>query len=136
MEQALLHGVKDKLILAMKREVSTCMFIIAVGKDSQMIHDQTHVITNGEIVKQQTFLFEKLESAIRQKEHAYAEKTVLEESIKSKEEENKRLKYELDSLKQSQATDAATNLNMIIANIESRISAFESEMNKLRGRIE
>ena len=132
LEQVLPHGVKDKLILSMKGELSTCMSIIAVGKDSQMIHDQTRVSTNGEIVKQQTFLFEKLENAIRQQKHAYAEKKVLEENIKSKEEENKKLKNELDSLKQSQATDAATNLNIIIANIESQISAFESEMSKLR----
>ena len=58
-----------------------------------------------------------------------------EESIKIKEDENRRLKKELDSLKQNKTTDSGL-IGSIIISTEGRISVFESEMRELRGRIE
>ena len=92
-------------------------------------------LTNSEVVKQQTCLIGKLEDAIRQHERACIEKQLLEENVTTKEEENRKLKSELDSLKQNKTTDTAMNENLI-ASTESRISACENEMTDLRRRIE
>ena len=73
-------------------------------------------------MKYQTSLFGKLEDSIRQHEHACAEKKLLEESLKSKEEENERLKYELEHLKlihQITDLDNAESNNEILASMEN-----------------
>ena len=73
-------------------------------------------------MKQQTSLIGKLEDAIRQHERACIKKQLLEENMKTKEEENKKLKNELDSLKQNKTTDTAVN-DSLVASTESQISA-------------
>ena len=143
LEQVLPRGIKDALLSAMKKEVTmvteqakgstSCMAVVTWGQNSQLT--PLTQLTSGEVVKQQTSHFGKLEDAVRQHERACSEKKVLEESIKTKEEENRRLKKELDSLKQNQTTDSGL-IGSIIISTEGRISAFESEMRELRGRIE
>ena len=82
-------------------------------------------------MKQQTCLTGKLGDAIRQQcERACVEKRILEENVMTKEE-NRKLKNELDSLKQNKTTDTAMN-ESLIASTESRISACENEMTDLR----
>ena len=135
LEQVLPYGVRDALLSKMKKEraeqaakVSTCMSMVVVG--------ETQVApitpTRGEIVKQQTSLFGRLEDAIRQHERACAEKKLLEDSVKTKEEENKKLKNELRCIKQSQTTMNES----IIMITESRVSGCEAEIDELRGRVE
>ena len=138
LEQVLPHGARHALILTIKKKLiehGTCTSVVAMGQNSQASLGTP--LTSGEVMKYQTSLFGKLEDSIRQHEHACAEKELLEESLKSKEEENERLKYELEHLKLiHQKTDNAESNNEILASMENRISAFEAEMSELRGRIE
>ena len=96
----------------------------------------TRVLTSGEVVKQQFSLIGKLEDAIRQHERACVEKQQLEENMKIMEEENKKLKDELDSLKQNKTTEPDTAMNEKIASTKSRISACVNEMTDLQQRIQ
>ena len=91
----------------MKKELTEqaaerCTSVVPVGpQGSQLVAAPVTLLKSGEIEKYHTSLMGKLEDAIRQYEHACAEKQLLEENVKIKEEENKKLKYELDSLKQN-----------------------------------
>ena len=138
--QVLPYGVRDKLLLAIKKELieqAECTSVIAMGQNSQLVAAQPGTpLTSGEIVKYQASLFGKLEDAIRQHEHACAEKKLLEERMKSKEEENERLKIELENLKLNQTADTATSSNTMIVSMEGQISAFKAEMSELLERIE
>ena len=132
LEQTLPYQTKGSLLSAMKKECSdSCRSVVPFATDSQF----SDPITSGEVIKLQTSLFGRLEDAIRQHERACAEKMMLEESIKSKEEENMRMKNKLDSLKNHTITDSAINLENI-RTTESRISACETEMTKLKQRME
>ena len=139
LEQVLPHGMKDAVLSRMRERIekaddSTCMSgVVALRQQKFQLAPITP--TSGELVKQQTSLFGKLEDSIRQHAQSCAEKRILEESMKTKVEENEKLKNELDSLKQNQTTDTAVNAQLI-TNAESRISACEAEMCKLRGKIE
>ena len=131
LREVLPYGVKDAVLSAMKKELTEqaqSMSMVVWGHNSQVA---PVTLTSGEMVKKQTSVVGKLEDAIRQHERACAEKNILEENIKIKEEENKKLKSELDTLKQ---TDKKVNENLI-ASTESRISACEAEVSELRGRI-
>ena len=61
----------------------------------------------------------------------------MEERIKSKEEENERLKVDLEHLKLlNQIADTAKSSNAMVENIEGQISAVKSDMSELREGIE
>jgi NADPH-dependent 7-cyano-7-deazaguanine reductase QueF-like protein len=137
LNEVLPFAVKDAVLSAMRKELSDqaaqCMStsVVSWGRNSQMATGRTPlVLTSGEVVKQQTSLIGKLEDAIRQHERACVEKRVLKGNVKTKEEENKRLKNELDSLKQNKTTDTAVNESLLVST-KSRISACENEMTDL-----
>ena len=80
---------------------------VAMGQNSQLVAARPVTpLTSGDIMKYQTSLFGKLEDSIRQHEHACAEKKVLEERMKSKEEENEKLKIELEHLKLNRTAES------------------------------
>ena len=72
------------------------MSVVSWGENSQVA--SVTPLTSVEVVKQQTCLIGKLEDAIRQHERACVEKCILEENVTTKEEENRKLRNELDSL--------------------------------------
>ena len=136
LDEVLPYAVKGTVLSAMRKEVSDqaqCMSVVSQGGNSQVA--SVTPLTSGELVKQQTCLIGKLADAIRQHERACVEKRILEENVTTKEEENRKLKSELHSLKQNKTTDTAVNEGLI-ASTESRISACENEMTDLRQRIE
>ena len=139
LEQVLPYSMRDKLLSVIKKELTEqveCTSVVAMGHNSQVVPGVTTPLTSGEIVKYQASLFGKLEDSIRQHEHACAEKKLLEERMKSKEEENERLKIELERLKLSQTTDTATSSSAMVESMEGQISVFKAEMSELRERIE
>ena len=140
LEQVLPYGVRDKLLSVIKKELTEqaeCTSVVAMGHNSQSVTTQPGIpLISEEIVKYQAFLFGKLEDSIRQYEHACAEKKLLEERMKSKEEENEGLKTELERLKLSQIADSAKSSNAMVVSMEGQISAVKAEMSELRERIE
>jgi hypothetical protein len=104
--------VKDAVLSAMKSDQAQCTSVVSWGKlDSISQMAPMTSLTSGEMVKQQICLIGKLEDAIRQHERASAEKQLLKKNVKTKEEENKKLKSELidNSLKlENKTTDTCS----------------------------
>ena len=70
LEQVLPRGIKDALLSAMKKEITeqakgstSCMAVVTWGQNSQLT--PLTPLTSGEVVKQQTSHFGKLEDAVR-----------------------------------------------------------------------
>ena len=125
MRDALLSAMKKELTQQIKATTCACMTIVTVEQGSQAQLAPVTQLTSGEVVKQHTSLFGKLEDAIRQHEHACAEKESLECSLNSKGEENESLKNELKHLKDTAMDESKITIT------ENRISTCEAEMNEL-----
>ena len=144
LDLSLPHCLRGSLLTAMKQKLIENTKLMLNADDRRSIvpacgHLQfgeriIEPVDSKEIVKQQTSFFGKLEDAIRQHERACADKSMLEERLKSSDDEIEQLKKELGNLRSS-TIDSTVNLSKIEA-AQCRISICEEEMSKLTARLE
>ena len=133
LDEELPYAVKGSLLVPLKEEVSKtsqeCQSVVPfhVRHSAQSMA----LITNDEMVRQQTSFFGRLEDAIRKHERVCSEKAQLEENIKVKEQENWELKAELNSLTR---VDGAKSIEQL-ENTVSRIAACEADVSELREKV-
>ena len=125
-------GSDDPLLTKIREEYESgnmCQDMISASSNKQPL------LMSSEFSKQISFqrmpLLDKLVESVRLHEKACTEKILLQEQLKSKSEENEKLKEELQELKSK--TQEETNLTSITS---QRISACEAEIAKINERIE
>ena len=132
LDEELPFAIKDSLLLRLKDEVSKtiqeCLSVVPFRVRSA---ESMALITNDEMMRQQTSFFGRLEDSIRKHEQVCSEKAQLEENIKLKEQENEELKAELNSLKR---VDGAKSIEQLESTV-SRISACEADVSELREKV-
>ena len=119
------------ILSAMKKELTE----ISYTYKAMVPRGQTRAVPSAtelsrRCVTQQDSLVGRLEDSIRQHERACAEKNRLEEDLKSKSQENEKLKNELEVLK------CQTTPLYLLSATESRLSGSEAEIKELKRRIE
>ena len=132
LDEELPYAVKGSLLVPLKEEVSKtsqeCQSVVPFRARSA---ESLALITNDEMVRQQTSFFGRLEDAIRKHERVCSEKAQLEENIKLKEQENEDLKAELNILKR---VDGAKSIEQLESTV-NRIAACETDVSELREKV-
>ena len=129
LEQELPFVIRENLLSKIRKELTekanTCRAVVPLSKAVQQVQ-------LGELSKettlQQSALLGRFEDSIRQHEHAFAEKELLEERLKVKSETCERLKGELETLKGQNEEQ--------VRNVQSRIEACTNQIENFGKRIE
>ena len=124
-------GVNDLLLRKIREEYESgnmSQDVISASSNKQLLQSNDSL---EQISSQRMPLLDKLVESIRLHERACTEKILLQEQLKSKSEENKSLKEELQGLQSK--TQEETDM---ISFTSQRVSECEVEMVKLKERIE
>ena len=112
-----------------RKEPTDCTSLVSVHNSSQTT--PSTFSTAEELTVPINSVYGRLENAVRQHERACTEKAALKEELRSKEEENKKLKYELEILKARQGVDSENRLEQL-QNAVDRSLACEKEVSELK----
>ena len=136
LEQELPYAIRENLLSKIRKELTekanTCRAVVPLSKAVQQV-------PLGELSKettlQQSALLGRLEDSIGQREHACAEKRLLEERLKVKTEKCEILKGELETLK-GQNEELASNTQSRITACTNQIENLEKRIGELQKTIE
>ena len=134
LDEELPHIVKEKVLSDMKKELADraavmCKAVIPVSQASRPVP-----LDQGlECIQQQSSFLGRYEDAVNKHASAATQKSLIEETLKSRSEESGRLRASLDML--SQSHDHERDEKQIITT-RNRLSACETEMAELRERVE
>ena len=135
LDEQLPYAIRQKLLLEMRKEVSdraatVCKAVVPASQNTQL-----YALGGDSLqcLQQQSSLVGRYENSVSRHAYASAQKTLFEETLLSRTEESGRLRAELETLK-SQTHETVSN-DKEIATTTSRISACETEMANLKGRI-
>ena len=131
LKEKLPFGSGDPLLRKIREEYESgnmCQDVISASSNKQLLQSTDSL---EQISSQRMPLLDKLVESIRLHERACTEKILLQEQLKSKSEENKSLKEELQGLQSK--TQEETDM---ISFTSQRVSECEVEMVKLKERIE
>ena len=136
LDQELPFAIRENLLSKIRKELTekanTSRAVVPLSKAVQQV-------PLGELSKETTIqhsaLLGRFEDAIRQHEHACAEKKLLEERLKVKSEKCERLKGELETLK-GQNQELASNTQSRITDCTKQIENLEKRIEEVQKTIE
>ena len=138
LESELPYTSRETLISAIREEFAdkdnTCRAVVLVTQDIQLLQSEK---LSQQCILQQHSLISRLEDSVRKHESACTEKSLLEERLKTRTEENERLRAQLEVMtSQGGQDDSSSDSGSDKANLEARMQSCESEIAELRERID
>ena len=142
LDEQLPPASKQKLLLEMRKEheerANSCLALVPAAHSAQQSTDPVDMpltAASQQCVQQQSSLLGRYENSVSRLAYSSAQKNQFEETLQSRVEESRQLKDKLETLEsQLEASSLASEKEMSLT--KSRILACETEMNKLKRKIE